>query len=142
MKYGCDNVLDYKKQQLIDINEQFDIILELSGQLAFNEAKLLMNSKAVFIDFTPDPSAFLHAFFINLISNKKWKILFTKFNKDKLKQLAELTKDNLKIHVSKVWSFKDAQLAYNYAEQNRQNGKVVIKIDKPPLNNTEKKHFS
>ncbi|MGY3802671.1 NAD(P)-dependent alcohol dehydrogenase [Pigmentibacter ruber] len=128
-EFGCPNVIDYRKTDLLANNEKFDIILELSGRMPFSQAKKIMQDKSVFINPSPDLGSIIFSIFNNLISGKKIKLLMTKYSQEKLILLTELMNKNLKIKINKIYPFSDAIKAYQETEAKSPIGKNIIKFD-------------
>lgn len=128
-EYGCDVVIDYKKDNISKIQQKFDIILELSGQLPYAKAQEMMNPNSTFIDPIASPQAILKSFFINLFKSKKYKILLTKYNKPIHNELVTLLKEGLKVKIINVYTFENAIKAYTETEKKGSIGKTIINLD-------------
>jgi NADPH:quinone reductase-like Zn-dependent oxidoreductase len=128
-EFDCDEVIDYKKINILNFQHQFDIILELSGKMLFSKSQLLMNNNSVFIDPIVTPQAIFKSFFINLFRSKKYKVLLTKYNNPILNEIVMLVNDGLKIKINKVYSFNNAIAAYAETEKKGSVGKTIINID-------------
>ena len=126
--WGCDTVLDYKKINILNLTDRFDIILDLSAKLTFKKAKTIMKDKSIFIDPIALPTKMIAAFFYNIFSSKKHKILFTKYTKNDLQYLTKMIEAGMKIEVSKTYKISDFKTAFSELEKGGILGKVVINI--------------
>lgn len=128
-EFGCPNVIDYRKTDLLAGNEKFDIILELSGRMPFSQAKKILQDKSVFINPSPDLGSIIFSIFNNLISGKKIKLLMTKYSQEKLILLTELMNKNLKIKINKTYPFSEVIKAYQDTEKKSPIGKNIVTFD-------------
>ncbi|MBX9839839.1 NAD(P)-dependent alcohol dehydrogenase [Silvanigrella sp.] len=127
-EYGCHVVIDYNKENILNIKQKFDIILDLSSKLSYANAKNMMNLSSIYIDPNATPQVMLKSFFINLISSKKCKVLLTKFSKEFLNELTTYLSNGLKVKIFKTYTFENSIIAYKETEQNGSIGKTVIKL--------------
>lgn len=128
-EFGCENIIDYKKTNILTTPQKFDIILELSGRMPFADAKKIMNSQAIYVNPSPSLGTIIHSVFHNLFSSKKIKLLMTKYNPEQMNILVDFMKQGLKIKVNKVYSFQNVIQAYQDSEKRSPIGKNVVKFD-------------
>jgi len=127
-RWGADEIIDYKTQNILSIHKTFDIVIDLSGKLTFKNAKPILKSESVFISTIPGPGAIIGSFINNIFSGKKYKILLLKASPEYLKSLAALTEEGLDIMVEKSYPLTSVKEAYNEAAKGGILGKVVITI--------------
>lgn len=125
-EFGCEDIIDYKKTNVLTLPKKYDIILELSGRLPFAVAKKIMNERAIYINPSPTLGTIIHSVLHNMFSNKKIKLLMTKYNAEQLNIVIGLLKQGLKIKINKVYSFKDAIQAFQDSEKRSPLGKNII----------------
>jgi len=128
-KWGADRVVDYTKQDVRKLPNQFDIIFDLSAKMPFSEAKPLMKEHAVFINPVPQPVDIITTTFTNLVMGKKDKMLLSTPNADSANYLLAAIDKGLQIDVTKTFSLSDVAAAYQYAEKGNVIGKTVIELD-------------
>lgn len=128
-KWGADTVIDYTKQSIKHLAQQFDAVIDLSTKLSFTEAKNLMKPKAIFVSTLPAPLPLLYSFVNNLFSGQKHKILIVKLTVDRLNTLTHLAEDDLQIVLDKTYSFANVREAYGEARRGKLIGKSVIVLD-------------
>ncbi|WP_093825145.1 NAD(P)-dependent alcohol dehydrogenase [Spirosoma endophyticum] len=128
-KWGADTVIDYTKQDIKLLNRRFDAVIDLSTTLSFNQAKILMKPKAVFVTTLPSPLTLIYSFVNNLISGQKLKVLIVKPTIEGLNTLTNLAEAGLQIVLDKTYSFTNVRDAYREARRGKLIGKSVIVLD-------------
>ncbi|GAB4043519.1 NAD(P)-dependent alcohol dehydrogenase [Spirosoma litoris] len=129
IKWGADTVVDYTKQDINLLNQQFDAVIDLSTKLSFKEAKRLMKPRAVFVSTLPSPLTLLYSFVNNLISGQKLKILILKPTVDGLTTLTKLAQADLEVVLDKTYSLSNVREAYRESRRDKIMGKSVIVLD-------------
>ena len=127
-KWGSDEVVDYKRESILDSAKRFDAVLELSGKMTFQEAKKLMKPKSMFINPSPKPIEIVASFFLNLFSGKKHKPLLSQPNDASMNYLIAAVKKGADIEINRTFRLEQFAEAYNYAEKGGYVGKVTIEI--------------
>ncbi|GAB3694750.1 NADP-dependent oxidoreductase [Spirosoma flavus] len=128
-KWGAETVIDYNKQDIKRLNQQFDVVIDLSTKLSFSDAKGLMKSKAVFVSTLPSPMSLAYSFVNNLFSGQKFKILILKPSVEGFNTLTKLAEGDLQIELDKTYSFTNIREAYREARRGKLIGKSVIVLD-------------
>jgi NADPH:quinone reductase-like Zn-dependent oxidoreductase len=124
--WGADQVIDYTKDDLGDIDQLFDTVIDLSTKLSFAAARKLMKKKATFITTLPSPLVILRSVLINLFSRKKLKVLILKPTMERLNVLSDLAKKGLTIVLDKTYPVNEVRNAYEEAAKGKIIGKSVI----------------
>jgi NADPH:quinone reductase-like Zn-dependent oxidoreductase len=125
----ADSVVDYTKQAVGQLTQQFDTIIDLSDKLAFKAAKKLLKPRATFVSTLPSPQGLVLSFLHNLFSAKKRKILILKPTAAGLNALAALAQDHLQIPVEKVYALANVRQAYQETSRGQVKGKAVVVFD-------------
>jgi NADPH:quinone reductase-like Zn-dependent oxidoreductase len=123
---GVDVVLDYTKQDIRQLTQQFDVIIDLSDKLTFKAAKKLLKPKSTFVNTLPSPQSLVLSFLHNLFSSRKRKILILKPTAAGLSTLASLAQDGLQIPVEQVYDLTNVRQAYQETSQGKVKGKAVV----------------
>ena len=126
---GADVVIDYTKQNISQLAQQFDTLIDLSDKLAFKAAKKLLKPRATFVGTLPSPQGLIRSFLHNLFSAKKRKILILKPTPAGLNTLAALAQDQLQIPVEKVYTLANVRQAYQETSRSQVKGKAVVVLD-------------
>jgi NADPH:quinone reductase-like Zn-dependent oxidoreductase len=127
-KWGCNTVIDYSKTDVLHLSEEFDVILELSGKLKYNDAKKIMKPKSVFINPIPQFTDILKSPFVNIGKSKKNKILLGSPTTNNMNYLTNAIENGLHIEVSNAFKFDNFKDAYKLAEKGGFIGKIAIEI--------------
>jgi len=128
-KWGADSVIDYTRQDVKLLNQQFDAVIDLSTRLSFSQARSLMKPRAVFVSTLPSPLTMLHSFVNNLISGQKLKILILKPTAEGLTELTKLAEADLQVVLDKTYTLSNVREAYREARLGKTIGKSVIVPD-------------
>ena len=128
-KWGANLVVDYTKENVLSQNINYDIVIDLSGKMGYENAKQIMKSKALFLNPTPKPIEIPISLFRNLFTHKKHITLLTAPSKNNIDLLLKAIDRGLQIEVNKVFPFTQSREAYQYTEQGGYVGKVAIEIN-------------
>jgi NADPH:quinone reductase-like Zn-dependent oxidoreductase len=146
---GADLVIDYKKEDFVNILKDYDVVLHSN-----REAKVLENSISILkqggslVSLTGPPTpefakeaglGWHFRVLMGLLSmsarrmakkrNVKFKFLFMRAEGDQLNEITKLIESGvIKPVVDRVFPFEQTNAALAYIETGRAKGKVVIKI--------------
>ena len=127
--WGANSVVDYKTEDVLTKGTTYDVVVDLSGRMGYNNARKIMKSKSVFINPIPNPIDILTNPIKNLFRSKKHIVLLSAPSAQHIDELLRAIKNGLQIEVSKVFPFSQSQEAYAYAEKGGIVGKVVIEVN-------------
>lgn len=126
--WGANSVIDYKTEDVLNKGTTYDVVVDLSGRMGYNNARRIMKSKSVFINPIPNPIDILTNPIKNLFRGKKHIVLLSAPSERHINELLRAIDNGLEIEVSKVFPFTQSKEAYEYAEKGGTIGKVVIEI--------------
>ena len=127
---GCDNVVDYKKENFTKTNIKYDAIIGINGCNPMKKYKSIMKENGIFVgvgDVNQAMKALLSSFTSHNFTY--YAGAFTK-QPDYLqyaKELAEAGK--LHTYIDKVYSANETTQAIQYLLSSHASGKVVIKMN-------------
>lgn len=125
---GADRVIDYKKQHVYDIQEQFDILFDTVSVLSFKHSKKLIKKGGVMINTLPTPKAMLTQLTTS-INSKKFKSINNKVEPETLAKITQwVSEKKLSIIIDKEYQLNELRQAHTYSESGRVKGKLVVKI--------------
>ncbi|GAA3951391.1 zinc-binding dehydrogenase [Chitinophaga oryziterrae] len=127
--WGADFVVNYRNEDVLKGNKQYDVVIDLSGKMPFTKAKQIMKHSSAYIHTAPGPKEIITSFFINLFSSKKYKLLMLKPSPEYLAELTGYAEDGIAIVVSKVYPFNSFKKAYTEVPDGKFIGKAVITMD-------------
>ncbi len=125
-KWGCNTVIDYKKENILEKGVLFDVVFDLSGYLPYESAKLIMEPRSVYVTPTPFPKVIISSFITNIFTSRKHKFLISKPNPKNMNFLIGLIYKGLDVKVSHIFKFEDFKEAYALSEKGGFSGKIVI----------------
>jgi NADPH:quinone reductase-like Zn-dependent oxidoreductase len=124
--WGADEIIDYKKQNVLSLSKTFDVVVDLSGRLGFKDAKGLLKPQGIFIATIPGLKTIIGSFINNIFSAKKYKVLILKPASGDLELLADSIEDKLDITVEKTYPMTSVKEAYTEVAKGGLLGKAVI----------------
>lgn len=124
--WGADFIVNYNNEDVLKGNKQYDIVIDLSGKMPFSKAKQVMKHSSAYIHTAPGPKEIISSFFINLFSNKKYKLLMLKPSPEYLTELKGYAESGVAIVVSKIYPFNSFNKAYREVPNGKYIGKAVI----------------
>ncbi|MPQ46515.1 zinc-binding dehydrogenase [Marinifilum sp. N1E240] len=126
---GADRVIDYKKENILDIQEEFDIFFDVVGNSEYSNVKHLLQRGGVYVTTLPSFNILLLGSIHNMVSSRKMKKIFVQESKKDLELLANLVDDGLiKTHIDKTYDIAKVAEAHQYSESGRVVGKLSLKI--------------
>lgn len=128
-KWGASSVIDYTKETVLSQKAVYDIVIDLSGKMAYKAAKQVMKPKAIFLNPTPKPIDIPLSLLGNLFRGKKHVVILSSPSTKYTNVLIEALNNGLEIEINKVFPFARYKEAYEYAERGGFIGKVVVEIN-------------
>jgi NADPH:quinone reductase-like Zn-dependent oxidoreductase len=126
-KWGADQLINYKETDILKSSKKYDVVIELSDKLSFNQGKSLLNDKGFFVASLPNPKEILSGLIGNIFSKKKYKLVGSFANQDNLKVLVdEVVTKRMDIVIAKTFQLKDFKEAYTETAKSTLLGKVVL----------------
>jgi NADPH:quinone reductase-like Zn-dependent oxidoreductase len=128
-KWGANSVLDYSKVNVLAQKTKYDVVIDLSGKMAYKNAKQIMKPKALFLNPTPKPVEIPISLFNNLFTGKKHIVILSNPSTKYTDVLLKAVKNGLDIEINKIFPFAQYKEAYQYAEKGGYIGKVTIEMN-------------
>ena len=129
---GADRVIDYKKENAVNNNEQYDIVIDVAATLSVKDYRraLKPNGICIVIGF----STFRHLLSFSLAGKRDGKkitlCMANNKNGDELLEINRLAvTGKLRVLIDSRYSLDDTAEALRRAEKGHPKGKVVIQID-------------
>jgi len=126
---GADNVIDYRKTDLSEIDEKFDIFFDTVGKADISKSIKLIKPNGHYIHAVTDP--FTEMKIKKIIKNTEIKFIGGTYkpNIDYINKIRELAVNNkIRPVIDRVYNFDDIVLAHEYVDKGHKKGNVVIKI--------------
>lgn len=128
-KLGVDEILDYKKDDLLNEKAKYDIIFDASGTMSYSQSKSLLKPKGTYITTNVTMGAMMFGSFLNNFRSQKANLVMAKpdqKNMDKIKDLIEAGK--IKATIAKVFPLNKIVDAHEMSQKGGYSGKIVIKV--------------
>ncbi|NOS93862.1 MAG: NAD(P)-dependent alcohol dehydrogenase [Cyclobacteriaceae bacterium] len=125
---GVDIVIDFTKDNVLEMEQAFDLIFDTAGNLSYNNCKSILKSQGVFLELNITISNLFFGWYNNMFSSKKVRSIIAKPSLDKIVLLGNLaSKGKLKPIIGKQYMLKDALEAYKNVENGEKNiGKTIV----------------
>ncbi|WP_372754415.1 NAD(P)-dependent alcohol dehydrogenase [Labilibaculum sp.] len=124
---GVDIVIDYKSQDIVSLQEEYDIFFDVVGNQEFSKVKHLVQRAGVFVTTLPSFNILLLGSVHNLFASQKMKHIFVQENRADLELLADFVDAGLlKTHIDKSYDLNDVAEAHQYSETGRVVGKLSL----------------
>jgi NADPH:quinone reductase-like Zn-dependent oxidoreductase len=119
---GADNIINYTNQDLLSVDDKYDVILDTVGNISIDNGLKLLTEKGVFVVVVGALS--------DLLSLNKKVVKGTASEKvEDLNFLADLVEQNkLRVVIDKVYSFENIVEAHRYASTGHKRGNVILQI--------------
>ncbi|MDQ1771603.1 zinc-binding dehydrogenase [Labilibaculum sp. A4] len=126
---GADQVVDYSEQDIVSLQEEYDIFFDVVGNQEYSKVKHILQRGGVFVTTLPSFNILLLGSIHNLVSSKKMKKIFVQESKADLELLADFVDAGLlKTYIDKSYDLMDVAKAHQYSETGRVVGKLSLKI--------------
>lgn len=126
---GADRIIDYKKQNLFESEDRFDIILNCARSISFKKFLRLLKPKGRSIVIAGSHLEMPLIKLSNLFSSRKTIPFFVKTDGSILEGLSALIKSGaVKPVLQKIYSWKELSLAHRVVEAGKIAGKIGISI--------------
>ncbi|MCP4602336.1 MAG: NAD(P)-dependent alcohol dehydrogenase [Proteobacteria bacterium] len=126
---GASHVIDYKKANVLENENSYDVIFDTVGNHSFGEFQKTLKSGGVCVTTTPAMPAMFFAPILNLLRSKKSKTIVVSPNSQDLDAIGEMVREGtLKPQIAQVFPLAQIKDAHILSETGRVVGKIVIKI--------------
>ena len=129
-EWGADFAIDYRKEDVTKLKDEFDVILELSGKLSFRQANSLMKANTIFITLMGAGAMkeLLIGKMSTLFSKRKFHVLIAPSTSEVRERLVNFVENGLVVHIDKSFTINDVRTAYTVVQKKGAIGKAVITI--------------
>jgi len=126
---GADEVVDYKKGDVLGGSTKYRAILELSGKLSFDFAQERLDEHGLYVDFSPSPAALIGNTIANPFRSRKHVFAMTAAKTADLEFIAkEIDAGRLRPAPTRVFPLERFADAFTLAEAGGVVGKVVVRV--------------
>jgi NADPH:quinone reductase-like Zn-dependent oxidoreductase len=126
---GADEVVDYGKVELVNLDERFDVIFDVFGNYHFDKLKHLLRPRGTYVHTIPSGRIFKDVA-RTLVRRKRAKLVVVKSRREDLDLLRQhIDAKRLRVVVDRSFALGDVAEAHRYMETKRARGKVVLAVD-------------
>lgn len=123
---GADHAIDYTKQDVTRLDQQFDIIFDVVSNSSFKKMKKIMRKGGVYITLLPD-LGFVRDKIASLFSSKKCKMIVVKSKTQTLAALADMVdQQKIAVPVEKIYPHAQIREALKAFDRGGARGKIGI----------------
>jgi len=128
-KWGSDHIINYKDENVLECGDTFDVVVDLSDRLPFEQATRIMADRSAYINTIPTLPQIAASRLFRRFWRKKDLALVTIVHKSDLMALSRYASRGLDIQVFKAFPIESVVQAYDAAEKGGFIGKAVIVMD-------------
>ena len=126
---GADHVINYKTTDFTELDQKYNIIIDIVGKSSFSKSIKCLNSSGRYILGNPSFSGMIRGLWTSRTSDKTVISAIAGENIDDLKHLIHLVETGLlKTFIDKTYPLADIATAHTYVEQGRKKGHIVIQM--------------
>ncbi|MGB8331038.1 MAG: NAD(P)-dependent alcohol dehydrogenase [Polyangiales bacterium] len=125
---GADQILDYTKTELVDLDERFDAIFDVFGNYHFDKLRHLLKPRGTYVHTVPSARIFKDIA-RTFVRRQRAKLVVVRSSRSQLDWIRQqIDSDHLRVVVDRSFSLDDAAEAHRYMETKRARGKVVLEV--------------
>ena len=126
---GAEEVVDYGRTELVNLDARFDVIFDVFGNYHFEKLKHLLGSRGTYVHTIPSSRIFRDVA-RTFVRRRNAKLVVVKSRRDDLDWLRQhIDAGRLRVVVDRSFSLADVADAHRYMETKRARGKVVLAVD-------------
>ncbi|MCA9386869.1 NAD(P)-dependent alcohol dehydrogenase, partial [Candidatus Dojkabacteria bacterium] len=129
---GADEVIDYKKEDIFNLNKKYDVVVETVGNISIKKGKYLLKENGKLVLVVSNFADLLRANLLkHKVEGKNIQVLqgTALEKKDYLEYLIKLFKQNkFKVIIDKSFTLDEMVKAHSYVETGHKTGNVVINV--------------
>lgn len=130
---GANQVIDYKKEDMKDHDQTYDLILGVNGGQSLTTYKRMLKENGVFVHVGGESSqmyqTMIQRSWLSMSGKKKFFTFLQRANQKDLVLMKELIEEGkIKPVIDRSYSLIEVPDAFRYFEQGHSQGKVIIEI--------------
>ena len=133
LSLGADHVIDYTKEDFLNSDERYDLILGINGNYPLSDYRRSLTPKGRYVMVGGSLSQIFKSLLFGWLlsfGSKKMKSLSAKPNKQDLEFLVSLLENgNIKPVIDRRYTLEKTADAMNYLSQGHSTGKVIITVE-------------
>lgn len=126
---GADEVTGYSNDELAALEGRYDVILDAYGKMDHSLICLLLKRGGTYASTLFRPYSVFSALLVSLVYNKKLTSSNLRTLPEDFDDLEKmLLEKKVKPNIDKIFTLREADSAFEYAEKGRPKGKVMVSI--------------
>ncbi|WP_099364333.1 NAD(P)-dependent alcohol dehydrogenase [Fredinandcohnia onubensis] len=130
---GADHVMDYKKDDIKNHDQTYDLILGVNGCQSMRTYKRLLKENGIFVHVGGESSqmyqTMIQRSWLSMSGKKKFMTFLQRANQNDLVSMKEFIEDGkVKPVIDRSYSLSEVPEAFRYFEKGHSQGKVIIEI--------------
>ncbi|MBN1597560.1 MAG: NAD(P)-dependent alcohol dehydrogenase [Bacteroidales bacterium] len=122
------SIIDYQKENILELKERFQIIFDVVGKYSFLKMKQLLVPGGIYINTLPRPKILAHKLLSIFTKKKKVKTLLMRPVPSDLELLLEWVHEKkMSIKIDREFALDDISLAHKYIEEGHTEGKILVR---------------
>ena len=134
---GADRVIDYKKDNYVQGEEIYDVIIDNVGNHSLMSNRRVMSDDGVLVIVGGMPGDWLGplmrplgALIVSPMVSQQFSPFLAQLSKDDMQLLADLMGEgSLRSRIDRRYSLEEVPEAVRYSESGRARGKIIIAVD-------------
>ena len=134
---GADRVIDYKKENYVQGDEVYDVIIDNVGNHSLMSNRRVMSDDGVLVIVGGMPGDWLGplmrplgALIVSPMVSQQFSPFLAQLSKDDMQLLADLMGEgSLRSRIDRRYSLEEVPEAVRYSESGRARGKIIIAVD-------------
>lgn len=129
-KLAKTHFIDYHRQDILQLNEKFDVIYDGVGKYTFLKCKHLLKPGGIYINTLPRPKMLVHKLLSLFTRRKKIRGILMKQRRKDLAQLVSWVEEGtIRLCIDREFSIHEAAEAHAYSEAGHTEGKILIRYN-------------
>ncbi|MDM8532858.1 NAD(P)-dependent alcohol dehydrogenase [Anaerolineales bacterium HSG25] len=126
---GANHVIDYKKDNVLENKNSYDVIFDTVGNHSFSEFQKTLKSGGTYVTSSPAIPDMLLAPVLNSFRSEKLKVVMVSSNSQDLDAVGKMIQEEkLKPQIAEVFPLEQIKDAHILSEKGRVVGKIVLTI--------------
>ncbi len=129
---GADNVIDYKKVNLSQLNNRYDLILGINGNYSLRLCKKLLRPHGRYVTVGGTLHQIIKSILLGWImsfGSEKMTFLTAKSNSEDMEFVVKLAVDGkIRSVIDRIFGLSETAAAMRYVKEEHAKGKVIIKV--------------
>ena len=126
---GAHCVYDYKKNEPVAIDDQYDAIFDAAGRYEREYFSPQLGKSGIFVTTVPSGKSLLSELMARLKVSKKYRLVFVHSSHKDLSQLADwIDSKKLSTHIQKVYDKNEIVEAHTQIQSGHTRGKIVVSM--------------